>query len=109
MPLSDRELHTLSELENNLREDDPGLDRSLRTMMSPEDTTSIYLTLSILGVFALGVALLVAGWTLTGLAVTVGGTLWLLRWASRRYYHPACHHLVPDDTDQCPRCVAASS
>lgn len=109
MSLSNKELHTLNEIEQNLRADDPRLDRSLRTMMSPEDTTSMYLTLSILGVFVLGIALLVAGWVLTGLTVMIGGTLWSLRWASRRYYHPACHHLVPVEADRCPRCTAESS
>lgn len=104
MALNEEELNSLQQLERELRTDDPRLDRSLRRMMSPEDAASMYLTLVVLGGFALGLALLVAGWVLLGLTVAVVGTVWPLRWASQRYFHPVCHHLVPIPEAACPHC-----
>ncbi len=110
MFLSNKELHTLNEIEHNLRADDPRLDRSLRTMMSPEDTTSMYLTLSILGVFVLGIALRVGRLALhrpdrhdrrdPGRFVgRPGGTTTPRATTSSRWSRP----------DRCPRCTAESS
>ncbi|EIE99020.1 DUF3040 domain-containing protein [Saccharomonospora glauca] len=107
MPLTEEELANLRLLEKELRTDDPLLDRSLRRMMSPEDSTSMWLTLSVLGGFAFGLALLVTGWVLLGLVVLVAGVVGPLRWASRRFFHPECHHLVPDVDAPCPRCTAS--
>ncbi len=104
MALNEEELNTLKQLERELRTDDPRLDRSLRRMMSPEDAASMYLVLGVLGGFALGLALLVAGWVLLGLTVAAVGTVWPLRWASQRYFHPVCRHLVPNTEEPCPRC-----
>ncbi|WP_433407349.1 DUF3040 domain-containing protein [Saccharomonospora azurea] len=107
MSLNEEELNSLKQLESELRADDPRLDRSLRRMMSPEDSTSMYLTLTILGGFSFGLAFLVTGWVLLGLVVMVAGTVWPLRWASQRFFHPVCRHLVPNTDGPCPRCVAA--
>lgn len=108
MPLNEEELNSLNRLERELRTDDPHLDRSLRRMVPSEDTTSMYLTLALLGGVAIGLALLVAGWVLLGLVVLVVGTAWPLRWASHRFTHPVCRHLVSNTDAPCPRCYATT-
>ncbi|WP_197319871.1 DUF3040 domain-containing protein [Saccharomonospora sp. NB11] len=107
LPLTEEELASLRRLETELRTDDPLLDRSLRRMMSPEDSTSMWLTLAVLGGLACGLALLVAGWVVLGLLVLLAGIGWPLRWASRRFFHPVCRHLVTDVDAPCPRCTEA--
>ncbi|PXY23088.1 hypothetical protein DI005_22960 [Prauserella sp. PE36] len=107
MPLSEQEQHALAELEHGLRADDPRLDKWLRRMTPPEDSTSTFLTLAILAAAVVGVGLLVAGWVLFGLLALVLGAVGPIRWVSRSHYDPACHHLVPASEPNCPRCAAA--
>ncbi|MEU6645602.1 DUF3040 domain-containing protein [Saccharomonospora sp. NPDC046836] len=115
MPLSEKEQHALDALERTLRTENPRLDRWLRRMRSPEDTTSVVLTLGILAAIVLGVALLIvgtrlgeAGWIAAGVIVTALVPAGAILWASKRYYHPRCHHLVRVSVEDCPRCTAVA-
>lgn len=109
MSLSEQERRALAELEHGLRADEPRLDTSLRRMSPPEDGPATLLTLGILGAVVVGVGLLVAGWVPVGLLVLVVGAAGPLRRASRGYFHPECHHLVPASEPDCPRCAAATA
>ncbi|MFF5987057.1 DUF3040 domain-containing protein [Prauserella flavalba] len=51
----------MAELEHSLRAEDARLDKSLRRVTPPEDSTSTFLTLGILAAAVVGVGLLVAG------------------------------------------------
>ncbi|NIJ11955.1 hypothetical protein FHU38_002299 [Saccharomonospora amisosensis] len=105
MPLNEQERHVLFELERNLRTEDPRLAHVLANVSRTEHTTSVWLTLMILAAVGAGLALLVFGWVLPGLLVIGAGTAGPVLWASRRYYHPDCHHVVSSAQDHCPRCT----
>lgn len=107
MPLNERERHALNELERELRADDPRLAHVLAQVSRTEHATSISLTLLILAAVGAGLALLVFGWVLPGLLVIGAGTAGPVLWASRRYYHPDCHHVVSATRQHCPRCTPA--